>query len=1535
MSDPQAKAQDPTRAADRGPVRLSELRERSAKRALRTRVPPLVPQERGPVLPLSYAQERLWFLDQLGLVGPAYNMTMHLRLEGRLDVPALQRSFNELTRRHESLRTRFPAVAGSPAQVIDPPDSLPIETIDLSALPQHEKDTRVQHLSREEAQYAFNLAVGRLLRVVLLKLEDDVHVLLLTMHHIVSDGWSRGILNRELSALYRAYSRGEPLSLPELPIHYADYTLWQRQRLQGEALEADLQYWSERLDGAPVQLQLPTDRPRPAIPSFKGATVNVEIPAVVVRALEQLTRQEGATVFMAILAAWQIVLSRYSAQEDVIVGSGTAGRTHAQTENLIGFFVNMLSLRTDLSGNPTFRQLLGRVKEVTLGAYAHQDLPFERLVLQLRPERDLSRQPIFQFALAFQNAPLEDLELCGLTWSQLPSEQVSAQFDMTLHLFETRKAGDAPHGLHGFFEYATDLFDRATVEQMAEHFARLLAAAVEHPDCGIQQLPLLGPHERNRLLYTLNDTAVPHPKDRLIHELFEQQVEQMSQLPAVICGDQQLTYRELNGRANRLARILRARGVRADDRVGLCLDRSVEMVVGLLAILKAGGAYVPLDPAYPGSRLEYMLKDSAPVLLLTRDRLKAAVPRHTAPVLTFESAEVDADSQAGTDLDPAEIGLKSSHLAYIIYTSGSTGEPKGVMVTHQNLVSSTAARWNVYDELGRYMLVSPLGFDSSVAGIFGTLTRRGTLLIATHESVRDPQLLSAALRELEATTLLCVPSLYRALISLPDAVKDTATLRRVIVAGEPCSPELIADSARRAPGVTIFNEYGPTEATVWASVFECRHGDFPFAVPIGAPIPNTQIYILDRYRQPVPAGVTGEIYIGGAGVARGYLNRAGLTADRFLTDPFSAEPSARMYRTGDLGRWRASGVIEFLGRNDEQVKVRGYRIELGEIESQLRKYSGVKEVAVLAREDSPGEKRLVAYVVPESSPAGSGSDDADTTGSELVGQWKSLYEQTYSSAGDGPGFHGWNSSYTGLPIPQEQMQEWLAGTVERIQALRPKRVLEIGCGVGLLVQHLAPSCVRYFGTDFAAPALEQLRRWINTRDDFKHVRLLHRSAEDLQDLESGAFDTVILNSVVQYLPSIDYLLGVLGDAIRLLCPGGKIFIGDIRHRGLHRMFQSAVQLSRVSPVTTVAELRERIAQAMGNERELLIDPQLFEFLPGHLAGISAVDAQLRRGRACNELTGYRYDVVLHTGEHSSPSPLCDVLDWESVFGSVETLEAGLEQRRWRAVCLKSVPNSRLVQEAAAQALIEAAAETMTAGELRRLVSETPLRGIDPEALWSAADAHDYDVQIRWSVSDVQGRFDVQLLDRERLAPLPQAAPSRHVSNAPLSAWANDPQTGYLRPQLIPRLRDFLKARVPEYMVPSAWVILQQLPLTPNGKLDRRALPPPASRSAELGEYLAPRTATERTLAQIWARILRVDRVGVHDDFFELGGHSLLGVRLIAEVAEHLTVRLSIISVFQCPTIDQMGRLVESLSGTDAKAADSMASEAIAFDEGAL
>jgi amino acid adenylation domain-containing protein len=934
-------------SAPRG-VMTPELREQLA--ASKGEVLALLRAESGPpgTAPLSSAQQRLWFLAQLQPGSAAYNMAGGVRLQGVLDVPALERAVDEIVRRHAALRTTFQDDGGQPVQVIHPATPLGLSWMDLTTLGESAREDRVRELAAEEAARPFDLARGPLLRVTLIRLGPEAHVLLATTHHIVSDAWSMGIFVRELTTLYGAFVAGQPSPLPALRWQYADYARWQRGPRQAEVLDGQLAYWTRTLGGELPVLDLPADRPRPAIRTFAGAIERFALPAPLTVAVHDLARREQATPFMVLLAAFTTLLHRYTGQTDVVVGTPIANRSRLETEGLIGFFANTLVLRTDLSGAPTFRELLGRVRTGALGAFAHQEMPFDKLVEVLQPARDMSRSPLFDVMFGLQNQPAESLTLPGLRLTPLGSHSGTAKVDLTVQM------GERDGVLGAVIEFSTELFDATTIRRMWEHFATVLGSAIADPDARITTLPMLSTAERRCLLTEWQGPASALPAVRW-PALFERQVARTPEALAAVCGGKPLTYAELDRRANRLARHLRGHGVGPGRLVAVALDRSLDMLVALLGVLKAGGAYVPLDPTYPPERLAFVLADAGVSLLVTHAQVALPPIAGSIPMVRLDA---DAASLVAELPEPPEPVGGADDPAYVIYTSGSTGTPKGVEVPHRALVNLLLAMEQAPGLTASDVLlaVTSLSFDIAALELFLPLTVGARVVIAAREDALDGRRLGQLLDESGATVVQATPSAWRLLL---DAGWQAQPGLRALSGGEALSATLA--SRLLDAGVELWNLYGPTETTIWSTAHQVRAGE-P-VVPIGRPIANTRAYVLDAGRQPSPIGVPGELYLGGLGVARGYRGRAELTAERFVPDPFEPEGGGRLYRTGDLVRWRADGTLEFLGRLDHQVKVRGFRIELGEIEAVLTRHPSVRDAVVTAPEDRYGDRRLVAYVV--------------------------------------------------------------------------------------------------------------------------------------------------------------------------------------------------------------------------------------------------------------------------------------------------------------------------------------------------------------------------------------------------------------------------------------------------------------------------------------------------------------------------------------------------------------------------------------------
>jgi amino acid adenylation domain-containing protein len=1135
--------------------------------------PPLEPVARDGDLPLSFAQQRLWFLDQLAPESSGYHVPYYLRSQGSLRVSVLEACFEEIVGRHETLRTTFVAKDGVPVQVIAPQNSAILHQVDVRELSEGTREALVEKLMGEELHGPFDLSRGPLLRVMLVRVEEAQHVWLLTMHHIVSDGWSMGVFLRELMALYEAFSQGQPSPLPELPIQYADFAHWQRNWLTGDVLKEQLSYWKTELEGAPAVLELPTDRQRPALQTFDGARQTVVFPEALHRSLEQFSQKQQITLFMTLLSAFEVLLYRYTAQEDFVVGSPIASRNRSEIEGLIGFFVNMTCLRADVSTDPSFTELLARVRERTLQAYANQDIPFEQLVEELGVKRDLSHTPVFQVVFALQNAPWSALELPGLTLTPLRLNRVPVRYDLEFHLWE------GPQGLTANVFYNTDLFDAGTIERMLGHYRILLEGIVSNPGERVTRLPLLNDAERRQLLVEWNDTRKEYPKDRCVHELFEAQVTRTPETIAVVFEEEQLTYRELNQRSNQLARYLRGLGVGPEVLVGIMVERSVEMVVALLGILKASGAYVPLDPDYPRERLEFMIEDSGMSVLLTQsglqDRQQAIgnmqreADGHSS-VAGLRSAVGSGEARATTpkaeSRTPSPVLLDhhwpsiaqesvedlggeqiSENLAYVIYTSGSTGQPKGVSVSHASLSNLVQWHQQEYHVLpsDRASQVASFAFDASTWEIWPYLTAGASLRFPGDETRLSPADLQQWLME-ESITLSFLPTpMAEAMLANPWPAKAGA-LRALLTGGD------VLHGSGTALPFPLVNHYGPTENTVVTTAgVVSGHDGLP---PIGRPISNTRVYVLDERLNAVPVGVAGALFIGGSGLARGYLQHPELTAERFVPNSYGAESGSRLYATGDLVRYLPDGDLEFLGRRDHQVKVRGFRIELGEIEAALAQHPAVRAVAVVTRPPTADRRPQAEHPTPSTDPQWlvayvcTQPEASDSAGwqEEYVDQWQVLFDDTYGEAPlkDDPTFNisGWNSSYTSKPIPADEMREWLESAWQLIRSRMPRRVLEIGCGTGLLLLEMAPHCTQYVGTDFSRTALEYVGQQLEGRE-LGHVKLLQRTADDFDGIEAESFDAVILNSVGRS----DLELGgaVFSECeVFTACPGGS---GQRRH----------------------------------------------------------------------------------------------------------------------------------------------------------------------------------------------------------------------------------------------------------------------------------------------------------------------------------------------------------------------------------------------------
>ncbi|MEW6301938.1 MAG: amino acid adenylation domain-containing protein [Verrucomicrobiota bacterium] len=1343
---------------------------------------------------LSYPQQRLWFLDQVEPGGTAYIMTRAFELRGNLDVPALERAFEALVRRHESLRTVFVHMEEQLFQVVleSGPWALPVE--DLGGQP--DAHSTLMTRLRAAATHPFDLANGPLFRAQLYGIAADTHVLMLTMHHIILDGWSEGILIRELGELYNAFLRGHPTALPPLRFQYRDFARWQRQHWQDGALAESLAHWKSRLAGAPQVLELPTDHPRPPVERHRGTIQVFTLPAELVKDLRSLARLEHATLFMTLASGFTLLLARYSGQDDLLLGTPVANRNRAEFENAIGFFANTVVLRADLSGNPSVRQHLARMREVCLDAVAHQELPLDRLVEEIQPRRDPGRNPLFQVMFAQQSGPQDALELDGLTTSPLCVHAGGALFDLAVLVDET------PGELRAYFEYATDLFEEQTIARMAGHWRALLEAMVACPDRSVWELPMLTDPERTQLLMDWNQTTVADPRQNLcLHQLFEAQAARTPDQPAVAFEDQRLTYAELNHRADQLARHLRTLGAGPEVLVGLCVERSVELVVGLLGILKAGAAYVPIDTALPAERIALMLADAGVELLVTQTSLLPGLPSDCRSVCLDEIWTAPAKRSGDGALTSTEhrsakkqggVAATPTNAAYVIFTSGSTGRPKGVCIEHRNIVNyvlGIVERLRLTPGM-QHAMVSTIAADLGNTVLFPALITGGCLHIISHERAESPAQLSEYFAREQIDVLKIVPSHLAALQSgrNPESIMPR---QRLILGGEASRLEWIKQLRDWSPGCEIYNHYGPTETTV--GVLTYRVGaDFPLTpsgtLPLGRPLPNSRVYLLDRHGQPVPRGVTGELCIGGAGVARGYLNRPELNAEKFTPDPF--HPGSRLYRTGDRARYLPDGNLEFCGRLDHQIKIHGYRIEPGEIEAVLREHPGVREAVVLGREEESSGKQLVAYLVP-------------TRPAQPLWEGRAIHLLPDGSPVAHLNKHETDYIYHEIFVLQAYLRHGITirdGDV----------IVDAGANIGLF-------------TVFASRLARSLR-----------VLAFEPNPAAFACLKANA--------------------EAYGAAAKCL------------------------------PFGLSSE--ERTAELTFFEG--------FSLLSGFYAD-AAIEREVVKTYALNQMSG---------------SP-----DNGQLAGAVEEIIEDRFRARTETTQLRTLSNVITAEGVERIDLLKINVEKseldvlrgIGAGDwakIRQLVVEVD-QAKDRAPLMALLEQQGYEVLLEQdpllTKTDLCYVYAIRPSPAGRL--VREQADGAHLRSVP-------PTPEILTPVA---LRKHLQARLPQYMIPSAFVLLEQFPLTANGKLDRQALPAPTSPSRSPAREISRLpTETEQTLVRIFSEVLNVEHVGLDDDFFDLGGHSLLAIKTLARIRDAFNVDLPTRTLFEKPVLADLAGAIDAL-----------------------
>lgn len=1418
--------------------------------------------------PLSFQQDRLWFLNELTTGAAAYTICSAYRLRGALNVEALQAALQTLVTRQASLRTAFRNRPDGGAEQYIAAAYAPLTDIhDLTA--RGETDIPLQALQNEAAR-PFDLTSGRPFRATLFTLGETHHVLTLSLHHIISDAWSLGILMGETAALYDAQLRGETAALRPLPVSYLDYAAWQRERSPSQASD-DLAYWQRTLADLPL-LDLPTDLPRPPMQTFNGATCRFDVPRDTVRGLQALATRERTTLFSVLMAALQVLLSRHARQTDIAIGTSVAGRDQTEIEGLIGFFTKMLVIRGDLGQDPSFRTLIRHDSDTIRDALDHTTLSYDQLVEALNVPRDPSRNPLFQVAFTLLGATTSPPTLGDIDAEPLLSQD-AARFDLEL-FFHT-----AEDTLSGTFVYNTDLFVEASVQRLIEQMQVLLADAVARPDTPVSRLSLMATPPA---LVAPEAGALPLP----IHAAFLAHAAEQPEAVALRWQEQTLSYGALADHATRIAHQLRRAGVRADQPVGLWFTPGFSMIAAMLGTWMAGGGYVPLDPASPAERVNYILENSGVQVVVSEARHIGALPLFAGQVIDIDAED---DAEAASDTLPEVV---PGQLAYIIYTSGSTGWPKGVEISHANAARlfTRSAELFAFDRDDVWTFFHSYAFDFSVWEIWGALVTGASLVIVPSNIARETDAFYDLLCDEKVTVLSQTPSAFRQLMAAEARQPREAdlALRYLVFGGEALEIGSLWPWVDRhgdnAP--VLVNMYGITETTVHVTFRRVTYGDVRRATGsvIGAPLPDLAIQLLDPNGLPVPAGMTGEIYVEGAGVARGYRHNPALTAARFVP----GANGARLYRSGDLARVNARGELEYRGRTDAQVKLRGYRIEIGEIESALKGYPAVADAVVIVR-DAHDAARLVAYVRLR--------DAVDTAPTLEADDWLPSFDMIYTEAeaeDDELDLVGWNNSYDNQPLPAEHMRQWRDEILARLRALTPRRILELGTGSGMLLLPFAGTVERYHGLDFSAAAVARLTRKVADRG-YQQVQLEHREARDQAGLP-GDFDLVVLNSTAQYFPSADYFIDVLDQALQRLQPGGRLFVGDLRHLGLLRHFHASCLVHRRPDDGTRGALRQQLDRLIAGEKELLVDPAFFAHWAAARGNIADIQILPKVCGGDNELTTYRYDVIIETGTPRAAMPYQEATADEAVFDGQPLL-------------IRDVPNPRLAPVDAFLTWLDAEEDPATVAADEEWAAWAQMQGGDaPVALMAAWQAQAEATALYWASGEQIGRFDVAVAaDPAQLQRVPVP-----VSNTDdLKRFFNVPSTPGDQHQLTAALRQHLSTRLPSYMLPGAFVVMDDFPLTVNGKLDVKALPAPGENvAAAASDDDAELSATEHKVGAIWAEVLQLPRLGRHANFFESGGHSLLATQVVSRLRNAFATELPLRSLFDNPTIAELAALLD-------------------------
>ncbi len=1424
-------------------------------------------------------QKEIWLSCAVGGddANRAYNESLSLKVNGNLDIDALRTAVKSLVLRHEALRATISPDGESLIVYEDGVVDIIVE--DLSGLSAEERDNRFNDFLKVQVDTVLDIKDGPLFKVFVHKAAESEYYITIIKHHIIADGWSSGLILEDISKLYNAYVKGEEVSLSPA-YQLSDYATAHENFRQTAAYKETEKYWLDLyVDDVPV-LDLPADNPRRSPRSYKGNRIDQAISKEMVDRLKTLGAKAGASLVTTFLAAFEVFLYKETHQRDLVVGLPSSGQAASGLTDVVGHCVNLLPLRTRIEPETSFSDYLKKRKKEVLDAYDHQRITFGELINKLHIQRDPARIPLAPVMFNIDMGMDNSVSFEGLTHKLISNPRTYENFEIFLNATGTESCMILE------WSYNTGLFNASTINRFNSEYHSILEKIIANPDVTITDLA--DESGSDSVAYG-NDVAVP--LNQTVNSLLAEAVKQYANKTAVSFGDVSLTYEQLDQKVAQLSAYLLECGIKKGDIVALSIDRSVEMLVSLLAVLRAGAVYLPLDPEYPGERIEFMLNDSSAKLLLTSENYKNRYQTNTKQIVI---EEVWPTLNNTTNVSLPEVN--GNDLAYLLYTSGSTGKPKGVMIMHLNLANfllsmKASPGINSNDKL---LAVTSMSFDIAGLELYLPLISGAELVLASTDATRDGRMLLDIIAQKNVTIMQATPSSWQMML---DSGWEKKYDLKVLSGGE-ALPLALANKLIEL-GAELWNMYGPTETTIWSTIKQILPEDKQ--VTIGQPINNTQVYILDETGKPLPFNQVGEICIGGIGVAAGYFNREELTAEKFVTDRFAKAADARLYKTGDLGKMLESGEILCLGRIDHQVKVRGHRIELGEIETKVQELEGVKQCVVVAREDVPGNKRLISYVTLNES-------TSDTPG------WKDHWDTIYQIGAEDKKDSTSNENIDGTLLEHhadseeltKQAAEWLKVSVDRIKELGAKNIYEIGSGAGQVLFELAPGVESYLATDYAQAAIDNINKRLTAESgQWAHVKASAAPADDFSAVGNMNVDLVLINSVAQYFPNADYLVNVVKQAVKAMTGSGCVFIGDMQGKNTLEMYHAMDHLSRASDLTTVGSFKEVVENRVRIEEELVADPAFFYLLPKLIPGITGVDVQLRRGQSLNETTKYHYDVWLYVGKQVQTVSAQTSLDWNEL-GDIAQLDQVLTAAENNVIEIKNILNARTAQDHKLQQLLNSAPSANVIAGIKDEVLQVN-EGLHPDLFWELGEKMNCRTHIRWTTDGTDSLFDVVFIKSDDELTIP-ASPLEIKGD--INSYARAPLSIHdikIAGDRLNNWQEELKGVLPVYMVPDDFVVLNKIPLTPNGKIDRKALPAPPQKKGADKSGQRPLTANEQLVADVWADTLGLEGLTATDDFFQLGGHSLLAVKVMVTLEKKTGKRLTIATLFEHSTIEKLAR----------------------------